>query len=193
LVRLPTGDTSLMTEYHHRMKLSRVVPTTSYDVGMDDDGRGFGLWLANELDRKDWQQSDLVERMSVKAGVVSAWINGKRKPSYENCLIIARILRVEPNEVLVRAGRPTVNGPRPRQLVLLSLDGSEEYEVAAIVAYVEARPGRLFQEELRAVREERSPEEYTEFCLDMFRAWESNSNFGVKTFRRGQGTGTIGL
>lgn len=161
---------------------------------MSGDARGFGLWLANELDRRDWQQADLVQRLPVKAGVVSSWINGKRRPTYENCLLIARELRVDPNEVLTRAGRPLVDGGGPRQLVLMALDGSEEYDTPAILEYVEARPGRRFQEELRAVRAERSYQDYVEFCLDLFRAWESNSNLGVKTFRRGQhGPGTNGL
>lgn len=80
----------------------------------------------------------------------------------------------------------------PRQLALLSLRGDEEYTAEEIVAHVESRPGRQFQEDLRQAREERAYAEYVEFCLDIFRAWESNSDLGVKSLRRSRTLSTDG-
>lgn len=85
------------------------------------------------------------------------------------------------------------NDPPPRQLALLSLTGEEEYDADALVAYVESRPGRIFQADLAEARRERTYDEYVEFCLSIFRAWESNSNLGIKALALGRSTGTGGL
>lgn len=113
-----------MTVYHPVMNLSRDVFTTSYDVGMKRDARTFGLWLANEIDKRDWQQSDLVERLGVKAGVVSSWINDKRKPSYESCLAIAGAMGLDSQEVLARAGRQTTSQGDPEMALLAEIGRS---------------------------------------------------------------------
>lgn len=84
------------------------------------------------------------------------------------------------------------NPPPPRQLALISLTGEEEYEADALVAYVESRPGRIFQQQLAEARRERTYDEYVEFCLSIFRAWESNSNLGIKALALGR-TSTGGL
>ncbi|MGN6700750.1 MAG: S24 family peptidase [Thermomicrobiales bacterium] len=117
-VRLPIPHTSMMASYHHLMTMSRDVTTTSYDVIMKERVLTFGPWLAGEIDKRDWQQADLARRLDVKPGVVSSWINEKRRPSYESCLEIGEALGIDPEIVLRQAGRETTRQvqERPRSL-----------------------------------------------------------------------------
>jgi len=88
---------------------------------MNAIARTFGLWLANEIDKRDWQQADLVERLKVKPGVVSSWINGKRRPTYDNCIRIARALGVDKQMVIAQAGRETTSASDPEMAALAEI------------------------------------------------------------------------
>lgn len=93
--------------------MSRVFVTLSYD-GIMSDARAFGYWLENELDKRDWLPADLARALGVKSGVISNWVSGQRRPSYESCLQIAEALGIDPDEVLRRAGRETTTAVRHR-------------------------------------------------------------------------------
>ncbi len=84
-------------------------------TGATDD---FGTWLLHELDRREWSASDLARALRVNTGVVSNWINGVRRPKYDNCIKIARVLGIDPEIVVAKAGRETVTQVRqqPRSL-----------------------------------------------------------------------------
>lgn len=103
-----------MAVYHRLMELSRDCDTSLYDGAMDRDGRGFGEWLRIQLDRRDWTQSDLARRLGMKSGVISSWINGVRRPSHDSCFAIARELGVDPELVVAKAGRRTLQQERNR-------------------------------------------------------------------------------
>jgi len=75
-------------------------------------------------------------------------------------------------------GAVTEDSPTPFQLPLS--DPDEQFDPAAIVAYVESRPGDGFQRRLQARRERLNREAYTRFCVSLFRAWSSNSHLALE-------------
>lgn len=139
-------------------------------------------------------------QLGERAGLTQDYISKLERgaidmPQKGTLQVLGRVLKVPLSEFYRAAGvlEPDSDpAPAPRQLALLSLRGDEEYTREEIVAYVESRPGRQFQDDLRAAREERDYDEYVEFCLDIFRAWESNSDLGVKSLRRARTTSTDG-
>lgn len=68
---------------------------------------------------------------------------------------------------------------RPAAIQLPLSDPDEQFDPAAIVAYVESRPGDGFQRRLRARKERMTPEGYIRFCISLFRAWSSNSHLAL--------------
>lgn len=64
----------------------------------------FALWLENELNAQGWSQADLARATGLHKGSISNVINGRRKPSVNFVLAVARALRVKPEEVYQAAG-----------------------------------------------------------------------------------------
>lgn len=113
--------------------------TLTYDRDMND----FGLWLANEIDKRDWKQADLARELHVNTGVISSWVNGQRRPSYESCLSIARALTIDPEIVVAKAGRETTTLRRPRSFddILRELDAERPVAVPIIEQIASAGRG----------------------------------------------------
>jgi len=114
--------------------------TLTYDRGMND----FGLWLANEIDKRDWKQADMARELKVNTGVISSWVNGQRRPSYESCLIIARALAIDPDTVVTKAGRETTAPPRRARSfddILRELDAERPVAVPIIEQIASAGRG----------------------------------------------------
>ncbi len=61
-------------------------------------------WLRWEMQRREWNQSDLSRRVGSSTGVVNQWVNGVRVPSPESCDRLADALGVDLTHVLVLAG-----------------------------------------------------------------------------------------
>ena len=68
---------------------------------MDTD---FVTWLTGEMDRRDWNNTDLAKRAGVVPSTVSMIISGHKKPGLEFCVGVARAFGVSPEYVLRLAG-----------------------------------------------------------------------------------------
>lgn len=158
-----------------------------------------GLLMIGEIVRERRMAMRLTQvQLGERAGLTQDYISKLERgtidmPQKGTLQVLGRVLKVPLADFYRAAGvlEPEVE-PRPRQLALLSLRGDEEYTAEEIVAHVESRPGRQFREDLRQARAERDYDEYVEFCLDIFRAWESNSDLGIKSLRRSRTIGTGG-
>lgn len=64
----------------------------------------FAAWLHRQLQRREWNLSDLGRKADVKPSVVSRWSRGERVPSPESCERIADALGLPLDEVLAAAG-----------------------------------------------------------------------------------------
>jgi DNA-binding XRE family transcriptional regulator len=60
---------------------------------MDTD---FVTWLTGEMDRRDWNNTDLAKRAGVVPSTVSMIISGHKKPGLEFCAGVARAFGVSP-------------------------------------------------------------------------------------------------
>jgi transcriptional regulator with XRE-family HTH domain len=142
-------------------------------------------------------QSELARRTGIDVSYINKIAMGRiMRPEIETLEKIAPVIRRPIEEVMRAAGYPV---PPPsgeevaRRLVIQALGSDEEYDSDAIVAYVESRPGKVFQEQMAEARRSRPYPDYVEFCVSIFRAWESNSDLGLKAYRFGRGPGTSGL
>lgn len=64
----------------------------------------FGAWLRARLDERAMTAADLARRLGVSSGVVSNWIRGARRPSWESCHDLAAALDLPPDHVLAQVG-----------------------------------------------------------------------------------------
>jgi transcriptional regulator with XRE-family HTH domain len=71
----------------------------------------FGAWLKRQLNRREWNQSDLARRLETRPGVVSHWVRGDRIPDPESCRAIADALHLDEDLVLALAGHRTATEP----------------------------------------------------------------------------------
>lgn len=75
-----------------------------YTAGMDTRDADFGEWLRQQLERRDWQQADLLRSGTFTSADVSRWINGRRRPSPASCQRLADVFRLDVDVVLRAAG-----------------------------------------------------------------------------------------
>ena len=71
---------------------------------MSPELSSFALWLDTELKRREWSRSYLAATMGKRAQTVYSWFNDGRVPSTELCRELARVLKIPPELVLVKAG-----------------------------------------------------------------------------------------
>lgn len=89
--------------------MSTLLFRSLYPVPMGMNTVPFGIWLVNQIERRDWNLSDLARKIGVVPNTVSRWVGGVRNPSYQKCLDIAKALEIDPVDVLIRAGYTPVN------------------------------------------------------------------------------------
>lgn len=65
-------------------------------------------FLNKALNNRGWSQRELARRADLSITTVSDVIQGKRKPSYRFCIVIARVLNEPPDDILKLAGLPSV-------------------------------------------------------------------------------------
>lgn len=104
----------------------------------------FGMWLAEAIENRGLNQSELARRIGVANGTVNRWINEGRIPQASAYEPLARELGVSVDEVMMAAGvmeedRARV-GPRARLLDLISWLPDQEIE--AVLAFAEFRGER---------------------------------------------------
>lgn len=64
----------------------------------------FSDWLLNELEKRNWSQSDLVKKAGISRGTLSNIINGTRGVGEKSLIAIARAFSISPITVFRRAG-----------------------------------------------------------------------------------------
>ena len=91
---------------------------------MGENDLQLGVWLRRQLLRRGIRAADFARLAEVSPGMVSGWLNGKRRPSPASCDLIAEALNVDFDEVLLRAGhRPLerlLDDPVRRELVAIA-------------------------------------------------------------------------
>lgn len=69
-------------------------------------------WLREELNKRDWSQSELARRGNISASMVSMVLSGTSKPGANFCAGVARALNLSPEAVMQQAG---ILKKRPQQ------------------------------------------------------------------------------
>ena len=115
----------------------------------------FVPWLAGELERRGWTQTELARRAGLVPSYMSMVMNSQKQPSTGFCVKVATALGMSPERVLRIGGYlPPVTEERLREFehlaqVLASLpDGPiREEAMAAIEAIVESAERRSAERE----------------------------------------------
>lgn len=100
----------------------------------------FPIWLARQLDRRNWSQTDLAKKVGTNSSVVSRWVRGERIPSTRSVEKIAEAFDVDPDYVLA------ISGHRPNDL-----DDEDELK-EELVAMIEAHPKPVSDRLIIAIR-----------------------------------------
>jgi len=147
------------------------------------EGSGVADLIITRRERRGWNQYELAKRARITQGHLWKIENGEYKlPSRKTRDKLGPLLGLSEEDWFRAAGvLPGEPGetaePAPRQL---SFDDPDEaFDPAAIVAYVESRPGIGFQQRLKAQRDRLSQPDYERFCIGLFRAWSSNSHLAL--------------
>lgn len=69
----------------------------------------FAMWFRGLLDDRDVTQAEAARRLNISTGRISEWLSGKMIPSAASCVRIAKVFKVDEDEVLVAAGRRTAD------------------------------------------------------------------------------------
>lgn len=64
----------------------------------------FAAWVHAQLRSREWNATDLANRMGKEPSVVSRWLSGQRRPNSESCDLIADALGVDTDVVLTLVG-----------------------------------------------------------------------------------------
>jgi len=64
----------------------------------------FADWLNDELTKRGWSRSEAARRGKISASMIDKVINGYANPGLDFCTGIARAFRLDPENVLRRAG-----------------------------------------------------------------------------------------
>lgn len=64
----------------------------------------FADWLADELKKRGWTQSDFADVLKVPRQTVAGWIHARNFPTLDNMKAIARALGLEPMQILAAIG-----------------------------------------------------------------------------------------
>lgn len=100
----------------------------------------FPLWLARQLDRRKWSQTEFASRIGTNSSVVSRWVRGERVPDTKSVDKIADVLGYDVDFVLALAGH------RP------AMEIDEDDLRAELHALIDAHPGPIAEDVIDAVR-----------------------------------------
>jgi transcriptional regulator with XRE-family HTH domain len=64
----------------------------------------FGEWLQNEMNLREWSQSDIARKSGLSTGQISRLLNGTRGPGLETCQAIANAFNLPQEQVMQNAG-----------------------------------------------------------------------------------------
>lgn len=141
-----------------------------------------GALVKRERERRGLSQEELAELSGLRQEHISSIETGKtRVPRDHNIDALGKVLGLTRADFYRAAGMlEGVKESEPDAPVQLSLgDPDEKYNPIDIVAYVEARPGVRFQQQLKVLRDRLPRAAYIRFCVGLFNAWASNSNLAM--------------
>lgn len=87
------------------MKNSRKTFTTARKMGSQRVGSQLGTLLRSERKARGWTLEQLAKRLQVTKGYISRLEGGKAKPAVRMIEVLARTLQIDPNPLLILAGR----------------------------------------------------------------------------------------
>jgi transcriptional regulator with XRE-family HTH domain len=109
----------------------------------------FGRWLEERIYPRGWSLVQFSRLAGVSHPAISSWINDGVRPQRKACYAIARVLEVDPNEVLEAAGhQPDAREPEPPAVQYFDAETMTDDEAAAI--------GRMIVQELARMRARRA-------------------------------------
>jgi len=76
----------------------------------------FADWLDSELKDRGWSRSEAARRGGISASAIDKVVNGYANPGLDFCNGIARAFRIQPEDVLRRAGLLPPAPPQSAQL-----------------------------------------------------------------------------
>lgn len=83
------------------MDTTAVFTDVIINVSMDTS---FTEWLNNELEKRNWSQSELARKGNLSKGAISHIMNGTRKAGNDVCEAIAEVLGYPPEYIFRKAG-----------------------------------------------------------------------------------------
>lgn len=141
-----------MTLYLTNRTKSSQDDSRCYTLSMN--GRlSFGEWLEDQIRGKGWNQTVFGEAVGVARQTVSNWVNNVQPPRRRATRDIARVLGVDQNEVLVRAGYPPLD---PDYVLPDDRQGAEESQSVDLadprVLFFASHARELSEEEWAVIR-----------------------------------------
>lgn len=157
------------------------------------DDETFGALVRRLRGASGWTQWELAGRSGLEQTTISAVERDKGGRTIGTVRALARALGGDEVAFLHRAG--LLDGlaldPPARPLdrladpPLVDPDG-RPIDVPAVVAYVEARPGAVFRQNLAGLKALMAEDDYVAFCLRTFKAWMSNSDLAIAAYLLGR-------
>lgn len=97
----------------------------------------FANWLRGELEKRQWDQAELVRRSRLDSSQVSRFLSGERKAGAAASMKLARALHLPPEEVFRQAGllpKTRMVSPEADELLFLfnELTPSDQARLLAI-------------------------------------------------------------
>lgn len=117
-------------------------------IAVDVPVETFGMWLRGQVWSRGLSNKDLLKLINadrpadspISKAAISQWMNDVQPPRALYCLMIAKALDLDPNEVLVRAGRPPMGSEEA---------GQERARLLEVNATTAAQKAELDEEEKR--------------------------------------------
>lgn len=103
------------------------------------DRQGFRDWLLAELEKREWSQTYLADRIGLTRQAISNMINRGTIPNHETCLDIAEAFHIDPQEVYRRAGLLPPKSPHEEHIerIYYKLSKLEDDDRKQVEEYIE--------------------------------------------------------
>lgn len=144
-------------------------------------------------------QIALSQAIGMDYGQLNKIFTGKtQRPEIETLEKIAPAIGRPIDEVMRAAGYPvrralaTVESGPPHPTQFRLFDDEDIFDVQEMIDYVEARPGRHYQERIAIQKARLSPVDYRRWAIGVFNAFRSNSNVALDSLEMGEGEGQRG-
>lgn len=107
----------------------------------------FSNWLTDELQNREWSQSELSRRAGVSPAAISDVLSGRRNPGKDLCTAIAKAFKIPQNKVFQIAGileeEVDSNDPRIKKIEYLYNSLQDEGNTDKYTAFLEDEVGGI--------------------------------------------------